>query len=90
MAEEKPSGSSSPLMMMMFMLLMMFILFDPRIRAAMGMALDPVLTPVLGFGYHFPLITVFLASVSVVLLMLGTFTHNQACSLESSHLSIST
>ncbi|MEE9151825.1 MAG: EMC3/TMCO1 family protein [Thermoplasmata archaeon] len=63
MAEEKPSMGSSPLMMMMFMLLMMLVLFDPRIREAMGMALDPVFTPLLGFDYRFPLITLFLAGL---------------------------
>ena len=63
MAEEKPSMGSSPMMIMMFMLLMMFILFDPNIRRAMGMALDPVLTPALGFDYRFPLLTVLLAGM---------------------------
>ena len=66
MAEEKPqvpSAGTSPLMIMMFMLLMMFILFDPRIRLAMGMALDPVLTPSIGLDFNFPLITIFLAGM---------------------------
>jgi uncharacterized membrane protein (DUF106 family) len=63
MAEEKPPSGTSPMMLMMFMLLMMIILIDPRIRSGMGMALDPVLTPVLGFDFHFPLITLFLAGL---------------------------
>ncbi len=63
MAEEKPSMGSSPMMMLMFMLLMMLILFDPNIRMAMGSALDPVFTPLLGFDYRFPLLTVFLAGM---------------------------
>ncbi len=63
MAEEKPSMGSSPMMMMMFMLLMMLILLDPNIRRALGSALNPVLTPALGFNDNFPLITVFLAGL---------------------------
>lgn len=64
MAEEKPappSAGTSPMMIMMFMLLMMFLLLDPRIRMAMGAALNPVLTPAIGLGFNFPLITLFLA-----------------------------
>jgi len=63
MAEQKPSMGSSPMMLMMIMLLMMFILIDPSIRMAMGMALDPVMTPVLGFDLSFPILTIFLAGL---------------------------
>ena len=68
MAEERPSAGTSPLMLMMFMLLMMFILIDPRIRTALGSALDPVFTPVLGFNNNFPLITVLCAGLMSITL----------------------
>jgi uncharacterized membrane protein (DUF106 family) len=45
------------------MLLMMLILFDPGIRKAIGLAMDPALTPVLGFDYRFPIITLFCAGL---------------------------
>jgi uncharacterized membrane protein (DUF106 family) len=68
MAEERPPAGTSPLMLMMFMLLMMFILIDPRIRTALGSALDPVFTPVLGFNNSFPLITVLCAGLMSITL----------------------
>jgi uncharacterized membrane protein (DUF106 family) len=66
MADEKPKQTpfgSSPLMPMMIMLMMMVLLFDQGIRTAIGQALDPALTPVLGLDFRYPLITLFLAGL---------------------------
>ncbi|UCG69820.1 MAG: DUF106 domain-containing protein [Thermoplasmata archaeon] len=78
MAEEKPPSGTSPMMIMMFMLLVMLILIDPGIRRAIGNALNPVLTPLLGFDYQFPLITLFLAGLFSISLstILRHFTTN--------------
>jgi uncharacterized membrane protein (DUF106 family) len=63
MAEDQPSLGSSPLMPMMIFLLFMLILIDPSVRSAIGNALDPALTPVLGLDFRYPLITLFLAGL---------------------------
>ncbi len=63
MPEEKPKKESSPMMLMMIMLFMMLFLFDPNIRSSIGLALHPVLFPVLGFNYTFPMITLICAGL---------------------------
>ena len=63
MPDEKPPSSSSPMLMMMMFLLMMLILLDPNIRKAIGQTLDPTLTPLLGFDYRIPLITLVCAGL---------------------------
>lgn len=62
---EQPKGGS-PMMTMLMFLLMMIILLDQNIRRGIGEALYPVLTPVLGFDLHFPVITLFLAGMMTV------------------------
>ena len=63
---KQPSFGSSPMMPLMVMLLLMMLLIDERIRIAIGNALDPVLYPVMGFGYNLPLLTLLCAGFLTV------------------------
>ncbi len=61
--DEKPKQATSPMLMMMVFLMMMLIMLDPNVRKGIGNALNPVMTPVLGFDLKFPVITLFLAGL---------------------------
>lgn len=63
MEEEKPKPDSSPMLLMMVMLFMMLFLFDPEIRKGIGLALHPVLFPVIGFNYTLPILTLICAGL---------------------------
>ena len=51
-----------------FLLLMvsLLIIFDPNIREALGSAVGAVFYPLLGFGYAYPVLTVFIAGSIVI------------------------
>jgi len=67
---DKPSpsaaGASSQLIMIMVLFLTMFIMFDPTLRSAVGGIAGYVLYPVIGFGGHYPVLTVFIAGILMV------------------------
>jgi uncharacterized membrane protein (DUF106 family) len=53
---------------LIFMLpLMMLVVLDPNIRTAMGGAVGGLFTPVFGFGGQFPVWTLFITSVVLVI-----------------------
>jgi uncharacterized membrane protein (DUF106 family) len=69
MADKAPpsaAGASSQLIMIMVLFLTMFIMFDPTLRSAIGGIAGYVLYPVIGFGGHYPVLTVFVAGVLMV------------------------
>jgi len=51
-----------------FLLLMVafLIIFDPRIRESLGAAVGAVFFPLFGFGYHYPVLTIFIAGSIVI------------------------
>ena len=51
-----------------FLLLMisMLIIFDPRIRTALGEAVGVIFFPIFGFNYKYPVLTIFLAGSIVI------------------------
>lgn len=59
-----------------FLLLMLafLILFDPNIREGLGSAVGAVFFPLFGFGYDYPVLTVFLAG-SIVILISSVIRH---------------
>ena len=65
--DDKAQGSQL-LMLMLLMFVMIFIFGDPSIRSWIALSLDSVFYPLIGFGGKFPLLTVILAGILVVLL----------------------
>jgi len=53
-----------------FLLLMisLLIIFDPRLRASLGAAVGAVFYPLFGFGYKYPVLTVFIAGSIVIVI----------------------
>jgi len=47
-------------------ILVILILFNPQLRVMLGNAAGVVLQPVIGFGYNYPVLTIFLASALLV------------------------
>ncbi len=64
MAAQKQQSSLLFFMVLMFS---MFILFDQNLRSAMGNAVGIVFFPLFGFGYRYPVLTVFLAGSVVII-----------------------
>lgn len=62
---KKKSPWSTPLIFLAFGLVIL-ILFNEALRQALGNAVGVVLGPVIGFGYVYPLLTIFLASLILV------------------------
>ncbi len=62
------TGGSSQLMIMMMMFMTMFIMFIEPMRNAVGGAAWIVLYPMIGFDSKYPVITLFLAGLVMVLL----------------------
>lgn len=65
-ATPSAAGASSQLIMIMVLFLTMFIMFDPTLRSVIGGAAGFVLYPVIGFGGHYPVLTVFMAGIMMV------------------------
>lgn len=59
-----------------FLLLMLafLVLFDSRIREALGSAVGAVFFPVFGFGYHYPVLTIFIGG-SIVIIISAVIRH---------------
>ena len=53
-----------------FLLLMiaMLVIFDPRIRGALGSAVGVVFFPLFGFGYRYPVLTIFISGSVVIVI----------------------
>ncbi len=65
MAAQKQQSS---LMFFMVLMFSMFVLFDPNLRSATGNAVGAVFFPLFGFGYRFPVLTIFLAGSVVIII----------------------
>ncbi len=65
MAAKKQQSSLLFFMVLMFS---MFVMFDPNLRASMGNAVGTVFFPLFGFGYKFPVLTIFLAGSIVIII----------------------
>lgn len=61
------SGGSQMIMFMMFFLTM-FIMFQPDMRDAVGNAAWGALYPIIGFGSHYPVLTIFMAGLMMICL----------------------
>jgi len=59
-----------------FLLLMiaMLVIFDPRIRGALGSAVGVIFFPLFGFNYHYPVLTIFIAG-SIVIIISAVLRH---------------
>ncbi|HEC88574.1 MAG TPA: DUF106 domain-containing protein [Thermoplasmata archaeon] len=59
-----------------FLLLMisLLIIFDPRIREALGSAVGVVFFPIFGFDYKYPVLTIFIAG-SIVIIISAVIRH---------------
>lgn len=53
-----------------FLLLMisLLIIFDPRLRSALGSAVGAVFYPLFGFNYNYPVLTIFIAGSIVIVI----------------------
>jgi len=65
MAGQKQQSSLLFFMVLMFS---MFVLFDSNLRSSMGNAVGMVFSPLFGFNYRFPVLTIFLAGSVVILI----------------------
>lgn len=65
--DEKAQGSSNLFLYLLFFMFMIFIL-TTGLGQTLGIAFGYVLEPLIGFNYEYPLITLFLAGIIVVLL----------------------
>jgi uncharacterized membrane protein (DUF106 family) len=64
---EKAQGSQ--LITLMILVFVMFFIFgDPNIRTWLAVNIDSILYPLIGFGGHYPILTVFLSGILVVFL----------------------
>lgn len=53
----------SQLILMLSLFFMLFILFDPTFRTTVGALVGVVLQPTVGFGYHYPILTLLLTGL---------------------------
>ncbi|NIA11048.1 MAG: DUF106 domain-containing protein [Nitrospiraceae bacterium] len=65
MAAQKQESSLLFFVVLMFS---MFILFDPNLRSLTGSIVGAVFFPLLGFNYHYPVLTIFLAGSVVIII----------------------
>jgi uncharacterized membrane protein (DUF106 family) len=68
---EKPQAGGSMLLMYMIMPLMLILLLTPDLRFALGLGMDICLGPSVGLGLVYPVFTVFLTSL--IMIMCTTF-----------------
>lgn len=68
--EQKPQLPKGQFLQIFFFMIILFVLFDNRLRTAMGRGVGYVLNPVIGFHHNQPVLTILLAS----LLMIGAST----------------
>jgi uncharacterized membrane protein (DUF106 family) len=68
--EERPAApmGGSQMLMMMMLFVTMFIIFQPDMRNAIGGIAGIVLYPIIGFGGHYPVLTVMIAGLLMVTL----------------------
>lgn len=66
-APAAPKSSSSTFLLLMSFVVVAFLIFDPTMRDLLGKAVGFVFDPVLGFGGKYPLWTVTLAGVIMIL-----------------------
>lgn len=58
------SGSSMSRFATIFILILaIFVLFDPALRSALGTAMGYALNPLVGFGYQYPVLTLFITGM---------------------------
>ena len=65
------AGSGSQMIMIMLMFFTMFIMFQEDMRNAIGAIAGIVLYPVIGFGGHYPVLTVMIAGLVMVAFSTG-------------------
>jgi len=66
--DDKAQQGSQMLLLMLMVLIMLFIFGDANIRSWIAVSLHSVLYPIIGFNGSFPILTVFISGIFVVLL----------------------
>lgn len=63
----QPQADTSQMFLMMFLLLFMLVIFNRDMRVWMGQTMGVLLEPSLGFGGHYPVLTIFLAGFVMII-----------------------
>ena len=63
-----PKGTGQMFIVMIFMMIMLFAFLNPAVRSSVVGGTNTVLSPLIGFGGHFPTITIMIAELIVVFL----------------------
>ncbi len=63
-----PQGTGQMFIVMIFMMVMLFAFLNPAVRSSVVKGTNTVLSPLIGFGGHFPTITILIAELIVVFL----------------------
>jgi uncharacterized membrane protein (DUF106 family) len=66
--QQMPQGTGQMFIVMIFMLVMLFAFLNPTVRSAVVGGTNTVLSPLIGFGGHYPTITIMIAELIVVFL----------------------
>ncbi len=64
----QPPADTSQVFMMFFLLIFMLMIFTPELRVWMGDSMGGVLEPLIGFDSQYPIFTVFLAGMVMIIL----------------------
>jgi len=64
----QPQADSSQIFMMFFLLIFMLMIFTPELRSWMGSTMGGVLEPMIGFDHRYPILTIFLAGMVMILI----------------------